>query len=367
MAPLISIALLATTVFLLGPRMPRADRTVTSTMQGTENANELELVKTTIHVDSLELAVVNQGGSSVTIAQVQVAGAYWSFSAAPSATVAPAGMTTLRIDYSLDESAKFIPARLVSTRGGVGDLQIDLQTARGREGAVPPAVLSAIAIAAILPLAASLIWIWTPLPIRAGLRDALCAGVAALVAWQAVDAVLRAVEAAAYVEGVWHRSATIALGTLAAYVAIAIARELAAAFVGGSQPSGRALYAIGIAACALHAGALGMTLADAAAKGEGVAVTASLRQLAIRETTRGAGVALAAAAISPSTVALSCAVVGAAVYAGPLLARAVPTDALAIALTSFAVGADAQFLVALWRRRTPAKADTIRAPLSVNS
>src|SRR6185503_9306535 len=103
------------------------------------------------------------------------------------------------------------------------------------------------------------------------------------------------------------------------------------------RPPVLVFFAIGITACVLNAAALGMTLSDAAAKGEALTLATSLRQLAVRETTRGAALALGVAAASPLAAAVSCGAVAAAAFAGPLLARIDPPDVLAIAFSSLAV------------------------------
>jgi len=170
--------------------------------------------------DGIVATLLNDGPDPVTIAQVQVDDAYWSFSAAPGTTLAHLGRTVLTIPYPW-VAGETHALRFVTSTG----VTFDHEVAVAVETPIPDArffgIFTLIGLyMGVIPVAIGLLWL--PLVSRAGdgAVSFLMALTIGLLLFLLIEAGHDGLEAAAGAPSSFQGVALFVFGALAAYVAL---------------------------------------------------------------------------------------------------------------------------------------------------
>lgn len=183
---------------------------------------ELVFQRVKLGPDGLLVTVFNDGPNPVTIAQVQVDDAYWSFVAEPDATVAHLGRTTLVIPYPWVRGDTHA-LRLVTSTGATFDHEVAVAVETPRADARFFAIFTLIGLyVGVIPVAIGLLWL--PIVSRVGHRglDFVLALTIGLLLFLLVDTGHNGFEAAARAPGSYQGVVLFVFGALAAFVALQV-------------------------------------------------------------------------------------------------------------------------------------------------
>lgn len=173
---------------------------------------QLSVTRTLLQPGEIDLYVVNSGPDDVTIAQVQVDEAYWSFDATPSTTLKHLAGAIVHVPYPWVEGESH--SVVVVSRNGVKfSHKIDVAVPSPRPSWRFFALFAAIGLlVGVVPVYLGLIWY--PVIQRlsnVGIDIVLCFTVG-LLAFLAVDAMHEAIEMAGQIPSVFGGSALLVLG-----------------------------------------------------------------------------------------------------------------------------------------------------------
>jgi zinc transporter ZupT len=180
----------------------------------------LAITKIDLLPGRIDVAVVNDGPDPVTIAQVVVDDAFWTFDARPSATLAHLAKTRLSIPYPWVHGETHV-VRLLTSTGLTFERQIPVAVATPRPNARLLGVFALIGLyIGVIPVALGLMWY--PLMARIGRTGLqfLLALTVGLLAYLLVDSAHDGLEAAAAVPGSYQGPAFFVFGALGAFVAL---------------------------------------------------------------------------------------------------------------------------------------------------
>jgi zinc transporter ZupT len=168
----------------------------------------------------IRLSVMNDGPDAVTVAQVQVDDAYWTFSATNGQQLAHLGRTVLEIPYPWVHGESHT-VRVVTSTGVTFDHTIGVAVPTPRPDGRSLMLFTLIGLyVGVLPVAIGLLWY--PLVSRLGRRglDFVLALTIGLLAFLLVDATHEAGEVISELPGSYQGAALLVFGAFGCYVAI---------------------------------------------------------------------------------------------------------------------------------------------------
>ena len=189
--------------------------------QGTPPVERLVITRVELTPDGIVATVFNDGPDPVTIAQVQVDDAYWSFTAEPGEELANLRRATLKIPYPwVEGEAHFV--KVVTSTGATFEHEIAVAVEAPRLGFRYFGVFTLIGLyVGVIPVAIGLLWF--PVISRLGQRGlafvlALTVG---LLVFLMVDATAEGLEVAAAVPSSYQGIALFSFAAGGAYLALA--------------------------------------------------------------------------------------------------------------------------------------------------
>jgi len=188
--------------------------------EGYPPVEELAFQRVELGPEGIVATVLNDGPDPVTIAQVQVDEAYWSFTAEPGTTLAHLGRTTLTIPYPWVEGDAHA-LRLVTSTGVTFDHEVAVAVETPTPDARFFGIFTLIGLyVGVIPVAIGLLWL--PLVSRVGRTglDFLLALTIGLLLFLLVEAGHDGLEAAARAPSSFQGVALFVFGALAAFVGL---------------------------------------------------------------------------------------------------------------------------------------------------
>jgi zinc transporter, ZIP family len=320
----------------------------------------LAFERVTLDDGGITVRVLNDGPDAVTIAQVMVDDAYWTFEQSPAGELAHLGAATLRIPYPWVEGETHA-LRLVSRNGITFDHTIDVAVATPKPGGRLFGIFALIGLyVGVLPVAIGLLWY--PLMKRLGRRglDFVLALTVGLLVFLFVDALHEGGEAAEAVPGSFQGAVLLVFAALAAYLAIdgfgAWLRHRGAAGEGdaraadgaGSRAVVALLIAVGIG---LHNFGEGLAIGAAFALGELAFGTLLMLGFTLHNTTEGLAIVapLASERVPLPRLLLLGAIAGLPTIAGAWIGGFLYSPLWAVVFLGVGAGAIAQVVVQITR------------------
>jgi zinc transporter ZupT len=306
----------------------------------------LSFERVTLAPDGIRVNLLNDGPDPVTVAQIQVDEAYWSFSIDPAnGTIRHLERATVEIPYPWVE-AEAHNLRVVTSTGVTFDhtVAVALETPRPSVRALGVFALIGIYVG-VLPVALGLLWY--PVVRRLGERGmtfvlALTIG---LLLFLLLDAVSEGWELARELPGSYHGAILFVFAGLAAFIGIeAFGQRLAR---GGLQSSGwiaALLVAIGIG---LHNFGEGLAIGAAVALGEAALGTLLIVGFTLHNTTEGLAIVapLAHERAAIRRLVLLGAIAGLPTIAGAWLGGFVYSPTWSVVFLGLGAGAIGQVIV----------------------
>lgn len=250
---------------------------------------ELAFQRVVLGPDGIVATVLNDGPDTVTIAQVQVDDAYWSFTSEPAATLGHLGQTRLTIPYPWVSGDAHV-VRLVTSTGVTFDHEVAVAVEAPRPGVRFFAVFALIGIyVGVIPVAIGLLWL--PMVGRMKKRglDFILALTTGLLLFLLIEAGHDGLEAAALAPGSFQAVALFLTVTGASFLGL----EMVGAWLRtrqGVPDAGRhgwvlaLLIATGIG---LHNFGEGLAIGAAFALGEAALGTVLIVGFTLHNTTEG--------------------------------------------------------------------------------
>jgi len=188
--------------------------------EGYPPVEELAFQRVKLGPEGIVTTVLNDGPDPVTIAQIQVDDAYWSFTADPGTTLAHLGRTTLTIPYPWVQGDAHA-LRLVTSTGVTFDHEVAVAVETPTPDAGFFGVFTLIGLyVGVIPVAIGLLWL--PLVSRAGRTglDFLIALTIGLLLFLLIEAGHDGLAAAALTPSSLQGVALFVFGALAAFVGL---------------------------------------------------------------------------------------------------------------------------------------------------
>jgi zinc transporter ZupT len=314
---------------------------------------KLAFERVTLDDGGITVRVLNDGPDAVSIAQVMVDDAYWSFTQEPAGKLGHLGAATLRIPYPWVEGETHA-LRLISRNGITFDHTIEVAVETPRPGGRLFGIFALIGLyVGVLPVAIGLLWY--PLLKRLGRRglDFVLALTVGLLVFLFVDALHEGGEAAEAVPGSFQGTVLLVFAAIAAYLAIdgfgAWLRRRRS--TGGAAADGHAsravvalLIAIGIG---LHNFGEGLAIGAAFALGELAFGTLLMLGFTLHNTTEGLAIVapLASERVPLARLLLLGAIAGLPTIAGAWLGGFLYSPLWAVVFLGVGAGAIAQVVV----------------------
>ena len=258
--------------------------------EGYPPVEELAFQRVELGPEGIVATVLNDGPDPVTIAQVQVDEAYWSFTAEPGTTLAHLGRTTLTIPYPWVEGDAHA-LRLVTSTGVTFDHEVAVAVETPTPDARFFGIFTLIGLyVGVIPVAIGLLWL--PLVSRVGRTglDFLLALTIGLLLFLLVEAGHDGLEAAARAPSSFQGVALFVFGALAAFVGLETvggwlrARRRA---TGASAGRGWILAQMVATGIGLHNLGEGLAIGAAFALGEATLGTVLIVGCMLHNTTEG--------------------------------------------------------------------------------
>lgn len=323
--------------------------------EGMPPVERLKIERATLASDGIHLTVMNDGPDAVTIAQVIVDDAYWSFTS-ERGQLQHLGRTHVHIPYPWVAGEAHLVKILTST-GTVFEHAIAVAVETPRATARQLAAFALIGLyVGVLPVALGLCWF--PVLARLGRRglDILLAVTIGLLAFLFVDAVQEGFEGAAEMAGAFQGTALFVGAAAFAYLALEVVGQwLRAARARRKEDASSAgsvlalLIAIGIG---LHNFGEGLAIGAAFALGEAALGTLLIVGFTLHNTTEGLAILAPIAKERPSIgllVKLGL-IGGVPTIAGAWLGGLVYSRVVAVLCLGLGAGAIAQVVVQLSRQ-----------------
>jgi len=258
--------------------------------EGYPPVEELAFQRVKLGPEGIVTTVLNDGPDPVTIAQIQVDDAYWSFTADPGTTLAHLGRTTLTIPYPWVQGDAHA-LRLVTSTGVTFDHEVAVAVETPTPDAGFFGVFTLIGLyVGVIPVAIGLLWL--PLVSRAGRTglDFLIALTIGLLLFLLIDAGHDGLAAAALTPSSLQGVALFVFGALAAFVGLEMvgdwlrARRRDTVASGGHGWVLAQMVATGIG---LHNFGEGLAIGAAFALGEATLGTVLIVGFMLHNTTEG--------------------------------------------------------------------------------
>ncbi len=303
----------STVVLALVPLLLLAGLLVVLTKFGPSEALRLEgqppierLVVQQARLDAagFHVAVLNDGPDEVTIAQVQVDEAYWSFSANRGATLRHLGETTISIPYPwVPGEAHTI--RLVTSTGTTFDYEIGVALATPTPNLPTFGLFTLIGVyVGVIPVAIGLLWLpWMARLGRSGF-DFLLALTIGLLVFLLVDAATEGLEAASTMPESYQGVVLFAFTAVGAYLGIEqlggwLRRRRSARSAGGVATAGWVLALLIAVGIGVHNFGEGLAIGAAFRLGEFALGSLLIVGFALHNTTEGLAIVAPLARTAP--------------------------------------------------------------------
>jgi ZIP family zinc transporter len=285
LAPLVLLGLLIALVVGLGPAGLLSDGSVPP-------VERLAITRISLEPGQIDVSVLNDGPDDLTIAQVAVDDAFWTFEATPGKTLAHLDRAQLRIPYPWVHGETHV-VKLMTSTGLTFEREIPVAVETPRANARVLGVFALIGVyVGVIPVAIGLLWY--PLMRRIGTRGLqfLMALTIGLLAYLFVDATHDGLESAALVPGSLQGPAVFVFGATAAYLVLELiggwlARRRRDTPRASGVHSGWVLAVLIAVGIGLHNFGEGLAIGSAFALGELTLGTLLIVGFALHNTTEG--------------------------------------------------------------------------------
>jgi hypothetical protein len=322
---------------------------------GAPPVEKLTISRATLAADGIHLSVLNDGPDPVTIAQVTVDDAYWTFSAKGNTTLNHLGSTTLHVPYPWVSGEAHLVKILTSTGTAFEhEIAVALETPKVTRAQLGSFALIGLYVG-VLPVALGLCWY--PVLARLGRKglDVLLAVTIGLLGFLLVDAVHEGLDGAAGLADSFQGAALFAGAAAAAYLALettgAWLRDVRARRK-QAESSGAVLALLIAIGIGLHNFGEGLAIGAAFALGEAALGTLLIVGFTLHNTTEGLAILSPIAKERPSLpLLIKLGLIGGApTIAGAWLGGFVYSPVVAVLCLGLGAGAIAQVIHQLWRQ-----------------
>jgi zinc transporter ZupT len=347
--PLALLAILVAVVVKSGP---------SEVVRGTADVpvERLAFQRVVLASDGILVSLLNDGPDEVTIAQVQVDDAYWTFTADNGVALRHLGRTTLRIPYPWVQGEPHIVKVLTST-GLVFEHEIPVAVSTPTFNARFAGAFTLIGLyVGVLPVAIGLLWFPFLMRLSSRAMDFLLALTVGLLAFLLVDGAEDGLEAASALPASLQGVVLFVLASAAAYLALEAISSWMKATRRAEAAHGRGwvlamMVAVGIG---LHNFGEGLAIGSAFALGEAALGTLLIIGFTLHNTTEGLAIVapLARERRQVGTAALIQLglVGGVPTIAGAWLGGFVYSPIWSVLFLAVGVGAIAQVIVQITRQ-----------------
>ena len=252
---------------------------------GVPPVERLTFQRVTLEPGAIVATLLNDGPDAVTIAQVQVDDAFWTFSADRGQSIGHLGRTTLSIPYPWVEGEAHV-VRVLTSTGTAFDHEIPVAVATPTASGRFLGVFTLIGLyVGVLPVAIGLLWF--PFLSRVSPRrmDFLLALTIGLLLFLMVDGAEEGFEAAANLPGSFQGGVLFVMAAGAAYLLLEWVGDLLRARRGGS--GGWVLAMLIAAGIGLHNFGEGLAIGSAFALGEATLGALLIIGFTLHNTTEG--------------------------------------------------------------------------------
>ncbi len=285
LVPLILLAALVAVLIGLGPA---------AIIQGINvpPVERLAITRVELAPNRIDLSVLNDGPDEVTIAQVAVDDAFWTFEVQPGATLAHLGRARIRVPYPWVHGETH-RVKLLTSTGVTFEKEIAVAVETPRPSARFFGVFALIGLyVGVVPVALGLLWY--PLMSRIGRRGLqfLMALTIGLLAYLLVDSTHDGLASAALVPGSLQGPALFVFGAAAAFLTLDLVgawlvRRRDTARRAATRPVGWVLAVLIAVGIGLHNFGEGLAIGSAFALGELALGTLLIVGFALHNTTEG--------------------------------------------------------------------------------
>ena len=316
----------------------------------------LTFPRVTLEPDTIVMSVMNDGPDPVTIAQVQVDDAFWTFTADRGLGLRHLGETTLRIPYPWVQGEAHV-VRVLTSTGTAFEHEIAVAVETPRPSARYFGVFTLIGVyVGVLPVVIGLLWFpfLARLPERG--MDFLLALTIGLLVFLLVDGASDGIEAATLLPQSYQGVVLFALGAAGAYLVLESVSASLKARGRSADEEYRSwvlalLIAVGIG---LHNFGEGLAIGSAFALGEAALGTLLIVGFTLHNTTEGLAIVSPLARtrqqVSIGALARLGLIGGVPTIAGTWLGGFVYSPVWSVLLLAVGVGAIAQVVVQILRQ-----------------
>ncbi len=316
---------------------------------GAPPVEELSFDRVTLTPGHIKVEVVNGGPDPVTVAQVMIDEAFWTFEISPSATVGRLGRMTIDIPYPWveDEAHEIV---LLTSTGVTFAHEIEVARETPTVNARFFGVFAMIGIyVGVIPVAIGLLWFPFLRRLKRRWIHFALALTAGLLIFLGADAIQEALETGAQVAGAYQGTAVVVIGALGALL---ILQAVAGTRLAREGAEGRLtvawLIALGIG---LHNLGEGLAIGAAYALGEAALGAFLIVGFMLHNSTEGLGIVAPLAGDRPKlrTLAGMGLLAGGPTVIGAWIGGAAYSPLLATLFLSVGAGAMAQVVIALYK------------------
>ena len=316
---------------------------------GAPPVEELAFERVTLLPGTIRIVVANGGPDPVTVAQVMVDEAFWTFAIEPGATVGRLRRATIDIPYPWVENETHRVAILTNT-GLTFEHEIAVAREAPRLGARFFGMFGLIGLyVGVIPVALGLLWYPALRRMRRRWLHFVLALTAGLLVFLGVDAVHEALETAASVAGAYQGTLVVLIGVVGT---VLLLQALSDRRLARGDADGRTvvawLIALGIG---LHNLGEGLAIGAAYALGEAALGAFLVVGFMLHNSTEGLAIVAPIAQDRPKIRVLAAmgAVAGVPTVIGAWIGGAAFSPVLATLFLAVGAGAIAQVVVALYR------------------